>query len=109
LVGTWVHAEGASEDGGGEAEHSAGVRFHGLSLPALSYFRPRSNDGPLRKACTLHGVNVHGSLWVLLELHRLKTCSTVQLCQWLHDWVNVYKARLPSAELEQVRRSLGCQ
>jgi hypothetical protein len=68
-----------------------------------------SNDGPLRKACVLHQVAVHGSLWVVLELHRLRICPAVQLCRWLHDWVSTHKARLPKKELELVRQNLGCQ
>jgi hypothetical protein len=68
-----------------------------------------SNDGPLRKACVSHGVAVHGSLWVVLELHRLQICPATQLCRWLHDWVSTHKARLPQRELDLVRQNLGCQ
>jgi hypothetical protein len=68
-----------------------------------------SNDGPLRKACAKAGVEIHGSLWVVLELHRLNLCEPAMLCGWLHDWETNLKARLPVAQLEQVRNTLGCK
>lgn len=67
-----------------------------------------SNDGRLRKACAEHKVEVHGSLWVVLELNRLGICPPNTLCDWLQRWEDELKARLPLSELAQLRKTLGC-
>lgn len=67
-----------------------------------------SNDKPLRKACNTAKVEVHGSLWIVLELHRQNLCQKDLLCDWLDQWATVLKARLPTQELILVRQTLGC-
>jgi hypothetical protein len=88
----------------------------GLSLPdafCLHYASTGnhillSNDKPLRKACHTAQVEVHGSLWIVLELHRQNLAAKDVLCDWLEQWTTVLKARLPTQELALVRQTLGC-
>ncbi len=67
-----------------------------------------SNDKRLRRACKENGVAVHGSLWVVLELHHRAICPADVLCGWLSRWEKELKTRLPTTEVAQVRRVLGC-
>jgi predicted nucleic acid-binding protein len=68
-----------------------------------------SNDKLLRNTAIAHQVEVHGTLWVVQELHRRQICPPALLCAWLEQWVNHLHAFLPRRELEQVRLLLGCE
>ena len=88
----------------------------GLSLvDALCFYHAKqtgrmllSNDNLLRKTCAANQVEVHGTLWVVQELHRQQLCQASDLCVWLEQWVNHLHAFLPRRELEQLRVLLGC-
>lgn len=90
-------------------------RRGGLSLPdasCLHYARLHgrtvlTSERALRQRCQAEGVSVHGSLWVVAELHRRRLCAPERLCGWLRRWPE-QGARLPAGELQALRAHLGC-
>jgi predicted nucleic acid-binding protein len=87
----------------------------GLSLPdasCLHYARENgrtvvTSERALRKCCQDEGVSVHGSLWVVRQLHERGQCVPELLCGWLDSWV-ADDARLPDDALAEIRDLLGC-
>lgn len=87
----------------------------GLSLPdatCLYYAREHSrtvltSERALRKRCQEEGVSVHGSLWVVRQLHERGGCVPGLLCRWLESWL-ADDARLPDDALADLRDLLGC-
>ncbi len=67
-----------------------------------------TNERELRKRCTDLRVDVHGSLWVVEQLHTRALCQKSLLCDWLRRWPTEFGAFLPTSELERLRRVLGC-
>jgi len=88
----------------------------GLSLPdatCLVYARRSgrtvlTSERRLRERCQAENVDVHGSLWVVDQLHRQGQCDPAMLCRWLTLWEE-QGARLPAAALVALRGTLGCQ
>ncbi|MCC6176399.1 MAG: hypothetical protein IT305_13920 [Chloroflexi bacterium] len=85
----------------------------GLSLnDALNLYYARrfgrvllAGDKPLRDRCGEVGVTVHGSLWVVEQLHQHSLVEGALLCGWLDVWPR-FGRRLPPRELERLRRML---
>jgi len=92
-----------------------GEKKGGLSLPdatCLHYARTYgrtvlTSERTLRKRCQQNGVNVHGSLWVVKQLHERHHCAPELLCAWLKSWLED-DARLPQDVLAEIRILLGC-
>ncbi|MDL2344687.1 hypothetical protein QOL99_11065 [Deinococcus sp. MIMF12] len=87
----------------------------GLSLPdasCLHYAKLHertvlTSERALRKRCQAEGVAVHGSLWVVAQLHQQGLCTPDRLCEWLRRWPE-QGARLPARQLQELRTQLGC-
>lgn len=102
LQNNWEHAIRNAKNGG-------------LSLPdatCLYYAREYSrtvltSERALRKRCQEEGVSVHGSLWVVRQLHERGRCVPELLCGWLESWL-AEDARLPDDALTELQDLLGC-
>lgn len=64
-------------------------------------------DRRLRECCQDAGVEVHGSLWVVQELHRRSLCEVSVMCAWFAEWIR-QGARLPEDALQTLRSEIGC-
>jgi len=86
----------------------------GLSLPdatCLVYARRAgrtvlTSERRLRQRCQKEGVEVHGSLWVVAQLHGQRRCPPDLLRRWLEVWIED-GARLPPVELAALRQVLS--
>lgn len=91
------------------------ARSGGLSLPdatclhyARSYGRTvLTSERALRRRCQQEGVDVHGSLWVVRQLHERGGCAPDLMCAWLESWLED-DARLPQDALNEIQVLLGC-
>lgn len=66
-----------------------------------------TSERRLRERCIAEGVDVHGSLWVVQELHQRGLCEASVMCGWFGEWAK-QGARLPEAALRELRITLGC-
>ena len=64
-------------------------------------------DKTLRHQSGLHGVTVHGHLWILEALFQQQLQTAQALCQWIDFWL-LDGSRFPKTELENLRKQLGC-
>lgn len=96
-------------------EASRALRSAELSLPDrlnIVYAKQHrrvllATDRPLRRRCELEGVEVHGTLWLVEQVHRSSLVDAAELCRWLDRWPDV-GSRLPATELKRLRALLGC-
>jgi hypothetical protein len=66
-----------------------------------------SGDKPLRNRCDAEGGACRGAIWIVEEAHARGLMSPDELCRWIRTWT-LMERRLPVAELERLRRDLGC-
>ncbi|CAM3444772.1 PIN domain-containing protein [Deinococcus saxicola] len=86
-----------------------------LSVPdatCLHYARLKTrtvltSERRLRERCQAEGVDVHGSLWAVQELHARGLCEASVMCTWFPQWIS-QGARLPEHAVRELRRTLGC-
>jgi hypothetical protein len=64
-----------------------------------------AGDRKLRVAAEAVGVEVHGSLWLVEELHAKRLVPPAELVRWLDDWPRLGR-RLPSREVTRIRTQL---
>lgn len=96
-----------------EASHA--LRLAELSLPDrrnIVYAKQHrrillATDRPLRRRCELEGVEVHGTLRLVEQVHRSSLVDEAELCRWPERWPDV-GSRLPVTELKRLRAVLGC-
>lgn len=67
-----------------------------------------TNERQLRLTCQHHGVDVHGTLWIIEQLHVRQIQPAESLCDWL-DVLSVLDRRLPAGKIAILRRTLGCK
>lgn len=77
------------------------VLFKALSLQC----HVLSGDKDLRKECERHGVTVHGSIWVIREIWRMKQADEKELLKMVDELA--LNSRLPGQELEKLRREIA--
>ena len=60
----------------------------------------------MKKVATSHGLCVHGSPWIIDELHSANACENDLLVSALERWKNDKTVFLPPAEIEKRLGSL---
>ena len=65
-----------------------------------------TGDGAMKKVATSHDLCVHGSLWIIDELHAANACENDLLVSALERWKNDKTVFLPPAEIEKRLSSL---
>jgi hypothetical protein len=66
-----------------------------------------TNERQLRLTCQAQGVGVHGTLWVIAEVHARQICPAESLCEWL-DILSDLDRRLPMQEIAILKETLNC-
>ena len=66
-----------------------------------------TGDNSLRKHSQQHGVDVHGSLWIIEQALGQGLIPREELCHWIQVWPSLGR-RLPKEELQSLRAKLGC-
>lgn len=66
-----------------------------------------AGDLPLRMRASELGVDVHGSIWVVDQVVELGLVAPSDVCSWIERWPRIGR-RLPNAELDRLRSTLGC-
>lgn len=66
-----------------------------------------TGDNPLRNHSQRHGVEVHGSLWLVEQALGHGLIPKEKLCRWVQIWPALGR-RLPTKELQQLRAKIGC-
>jgi len=67
-----------------------------------------ASDGALRKQAALHGVEVHGAIWVAEQALDGGLIKPNKLCAWLDGWLASGR-RLPQDEIDRLREALACR
>jgi hypothetical protein len=65
-----------------------------------------AGDRKLRSAAEAVGVDVHGSLWLIEELHAQGLVPPAELMRWLTEWPRLGR-RLPPREVARIRSQLA--
>lgn len=65
-----------------------------------------AGDRKLRNSADAIHVDVHGSLWLVEELHRNSLVSPTDLIRWLDEWPRLGR-RLPPREVARLRSQLA--
>ena len=60
-----------------------------------------TGDNHLRKVAKVHGVRVHGALWIIDELHAAKICEVALLISALCNWQADQAVFLPEDEIRK--------
>ena len=66
-----------------------------------------TNERPLREVCRQRNIAVHGTLWIIAEVHSRQILAPHTLCKWL-DVLSDLDRRLPAQEVELLRQTLNC-
>ena len=86
-----------------------------LSLPdRLNFYYAQTfsrtlltNERQLRQTCQQRNVAVHGTLWIIGEVHAQQIVPAHELCDWLNVLVTLDR-RLPAPEIISLRQLLKC-
>jgi hypothetical protein len=66
-----------------------------------------TNERQLRQTCQKNNLEVHGTVWIISEMHSRRITEAKTLCQWLEILLALDR-RLPLPEIAALKQALGC-
>lgn len=67
-----------------------------------------SGEKRLRTICNSQNIEIHGTLWLVEELHKRRIHPTQELCNWLTR-LSMPDRYLPEAEIQRLFRVFDCK
>lgn len=79
----------------------------------LHYARENSrilltNEKQLRNRCNAESIEVHGTIWILEQVHERKLRRKRELCEWI-SILSTKERRLPVSDLNRLSELFGCK